>query len=335
MAPPYYALQEWLALGLGISSEFVVLLLIFAVGNLLLPLFASVAAAWLGRAATGFQKRDSLRDTVAAFAPAFVPVGFGIWFAHYSFHLLVGPGLIVPVMQEFLGGSGDWGRWSFSLDPSLIGLIQLAVLLVGFPLELAPGAEGGAASLSAQGAAGLAALGPGLLAADAGRLADLHPAHGDARHAGAIRLNVRVHALAILQDRLGPAPQLRAVLIHDRLGGILRQVTAPVSVGHIGAAAVEGAAAEDYDAAGGHDGGVARVIALVADLVVGSFFYRVVDDVVARVDARRASRAGCRPCRSRRTYRPARTSRTDKRGDNARRNRNPGARRICCRYPPL
>lgn len=132
MAPPYYALQEWLALGLGISSEFVVLLLIFAVGNLLLPLFASVAAAWLGRAATGFQKRDSLRDTVAAFAPAFVPVGFGIWFAHYSFHLLVGPGLIVPVLQEFLGGSGDWGRWSFSLDPSLIGLTQLAVLLVGF-----------------------------------------------------------------------------------------------------------------------------------------------------------------------------------------------------------
>ena len=132
MAPPYYALQEWLALGLGISSEFVVLLLIFAVGNLLLPVVASVAAAWLGRAATGFQKRDSLRDTVAAFAPAFVPVGFGIWFAHYSFHLLVGPGLIVPVIQEFFGGSGDWQRWSFSLDPSLIGLIQLAVLLVGF-----------------------------------------------------------------------------------------------------------------------------------------------------------------------------------------------------------
>ncbi len=132
MAPPYYALQEWLALSLGITSEFVVLLLIFAAGNLLLPLAASVAAAWLSRGATGFQKRDSLRDTVAAFAPAFAPVGFGIWFAHYSFHLLVGPGLIVPVIQEFLGGVGDWGRWSFSLDAGLIGLLQLAVLLVGF-----------------------------------------------------------------------------------------------------------------------------------------------------------------------------------------------------------
>lgn len=132
MAPPFYALQEQLALGLGIRSEFVALLLIFAVMNLLLPLVAAVAAAWLSRAATGFQKRDSLRDTVAAFAPAFAPVGFGIWFAHYSFHFLVGPGLIVPVIQEYLGGSGDWQRWSFSLDPGLIGLIQLVVLLVGF-----------------------------------------------------------------------------------------------------------------------------------------------------------------------------------------------------------
>ncbi len=97
MAPPYYALQEWLALRL-----------------------------------TRFQRRDSLRDTVAAFAPAFVPVGFGIWFAHYSFHLLVGPGLIVPVIQEFFGGIGDWQRWSFSLDLNIIGLVQLAVLVLSF-----------------------------------------------------------------------------------------------------------------------------------------------------------------------------------------------------------
>ncbi len=132
MVPPYYALQEGLALRLGITSEFVALLLIFAAGNLLLPVLVVVAAAWLGRGLARFRKRDSLRDTVAAFAPAFVPVGFGIWFAHYSFHLLVGPGLIVPVMQEFLGGVGDWARWSFSLDTNLIGSIQLVVLIAGY-----------------------------------------------------------------------------------------------------------------------------------------------------------------------------------------------------------
>ena len=43
MAPPYYALQEWLALGLGLTSEFVVLLLIFAVWQL------AVARSRVGR----------------------------------------------------------------------------------------------------------------------------------------------------------------------------------------------------------------------------------------------------------------------------------------------
>ena len=132
MVPPYYALQEWLALNLGITSEFLALLLIFGLSNLLLPLATVVSAAYIGRSLTRFRARDSLRDTVAAFAPAFAPIGFGIWFAHYSFHLLVGPGLIVPVMQEFLGAVGDWQRWSFSLDTNLIGLIQLIALIGGF-----------------------------------------------------------------------------------------------------------------------------------------------------------------------------------------------------------
>ena len=132
MVPPYYALQEWLALNLGIASESVVLLIIFGLSNLLLPALAAVAAATLGARLTGMYKRDSLRDTVAAFAPAFVPIGFGIWFAHYSFHFLVGPLLIVPVIQEFLGGIGDWQAWGFSLDENIIGAIQLVALIGGF-----------------------------------------------------------------------------------------------------------------------------------------------------------------------------------------------------------
>lgn len=136
MVAPYYALQEWLALNLGISSEFVVLLLIFGACNLILPALATIAAAYVGRQLGGAGRRDSLRDTAAAFAPSFVPIGFGIWFAHYSFHFLVGPGLIVPVIQEFLGGSGDWTTWSFSLDASVIGLLQAAALIGGFVWSL-------------------------------------------------------------------------------------------------------------------------------------------------------------------------------------------------------
>ena len=132
MAPPYYALQEWLAQSLDIRSEVVVLLLIFGLGSLLLPALAAVLAGQASRYLGGVARRDSLRDMVAAFAPSFVPVGFGIWFAHYSFHFLVGPGLIIPVIQEFFGGVGNWERWSFSLDSGLIGLLQALALLGGF-----------------------------------------------------------------------------------------------------------------------------------------------------------------------------------------------------------
>ena len=132
MAPPYYELQAWLALNLGITSEFLALLLIFGLCSLVLPMAAAAAAAGLGLRLTGMHKRDSIRDTLAAFAPAFAPIGFGIWFAHYSFHFLAAPGLIVPVIQEFLGAGGDWQNWSFAVDASIIGIIQLTALVGGF-----------------------------------------------------------------------------------------------------------------------------------------------------------------------------------------------------------
>jgi hypothetical protein len=131
MVPPMYALLEDLA-AWGVQAEWLALLLVFAGGSLLLPLLASLAAAWIGRMLTRTTAKFSLRDTVAAFAPAFVPVGFGIWLAHYGFHFLIAPLSIVPVMQEFLGMTGEWERFSVGVDLNLIGLLQVAALLGGF-----------------------------------------------------------------------------------------------------------------------------------------------------------------------------------------------------------
>jgi polyferredoxin len=136
MIPPYYALQEQLALNYGINSEFIVLLLIFGFLNIILPIGLSIGAAIIGRKLTSTSKRESVRDTVAAFAPAFVPLGFSIWFAHYLFHFLIAPVLIVPVIQEFLGGVGDWQTWSIGFDTRLIGFIQFGSLITGFVVSL-------------------------------------------------------------------------------------------------------------------------------------------------------------------------------------------------------
>ncbi|MCL4251262.1 MAG: FesM [Anaerolineae bacterium] len=132
MVPPVYELQRWLVEVAGLRSEFLVLLLIFVVGNLLLPVAAVTITAQIGRALTNMRKRLPLRATVAAFAPAFVPLGFGIWFAHYSFHFLISPLSIIAVFQEFLGMTGAWEQLSGGLSLDAIGLLQVVALIGGW-----------------------------------------------------------------------------------------------------------------------------------------------------------------------------------------------------------
>lgn len=126
MIPPVYALLEWFA-SIGFSSEIIPLALIFIVGGLLLPVAVSLLASWLTRLMSGDKR--SLREIVAAFAPAFVPLGFGIWAAHYGFHFLIAPLSIISVIQAFLGMPVT----NFDALPlEWIGIFQLLMLLGGF-----------------------------------------------------------------------------------------------------------------------------------------------------------------------------------------------------------
>jgi hypothetical protein len=129
MVPPIYAILEWFA-SLGFSSEIIPLALIFIFGGLLLPTISAIGAAWLTRLLTN--KKLSLREIVAAFAPAFVPIGLGIWIAHYGFHFLIAPLSIIPVVQAFLGMPPQYGVFSGQLSLEWIGLFQLFMLLGGF-----------------------------------------------------------------------------------------------------------------------------------------------------------------------------------------------------------
>ncbi len=132
MVPPVYDLQRALAQMLGIRSDWVLIGLIFLVGGVLLPIGLALLAGWLAQTFTAARHPYDLRQTVAAFAPAFVPLGFGIWIAHYSFHFLIAPLTIIPVIQEFLGQPGDWLKFSGTPDLTAIGLLQLLALLAGF-----------------------------------------------------------------------------------------------------------------------------------------------------------------------------------------------------------
>lgn len=155
MVPPVYALQQSLAAVLQINSNFVLLLLIFLTGNVLLPIASLVGTAWLTRWLV--PSALSLREIAAAFSLAFIPLGFGIWLAHYGFHFLIAPLSFVPVLQEFLGQTGEWARFSVSLAGDWIGLIQVAALLGGFAGSLAVAQR---ASLRLYGRRGFTALIP-------------------------------------------------------------------------------------------------------------------------------------------------------------------------------
>ncbi|MCY4525199.1 MAG: hypothetical protein OXB89_01200, partial [Anaerolineaceae bacterium] len=136
MVSPVYALQQSLAETFNLRNELIILLLVFGISSLLLPTLLALLAAQLGRLLTGSLRKHNLRSTVSAFAPAFVPVGLGVWIAHYTFHLLLAPFSFIPVLQEFLGRNGDWARFGASLDQTLIGLVQLVAIAGGLVWSL-------------------------------------------------------------------------------------------------------------------------------------------------------------------------------------------------------
>ena len=140
MVPPVYQLETWLAAALHIQNEGLILLLIFSVLNLALPIGLGLGAAWLSRALAN--RKESLRLTLARYAPAFAPLGFAGWLAHYGgFHFLSSALALIPVFQNFLldhnipVGQPDWSKgpvfpmtW---LDP-----IELGLILIGFGASL-------------------------------------------------------------------------------------------------------------------------------------------------------------------------------------------------------
>jgi hypothetical protein len=140
MTPPVYGLERWLASLLQTKSEGVVLGLLFLSLTLILPLLLIVGAAWLNRLMVSADRQRSVHHLIMRYAYSFVPLGFGIWAAHYLFHLLVGPMTIVPAVQQFFAatvalpifGQADWqlaGLWT----PSLAGVqtVQMIAMAGG------------------------------------------------------------------------------------------------------------------------------------------------------------------------------------------------------------
>lgn len=135
MTAPARAAHHWMGQSVGLHSEALALALLFFVGLFLLPAGLVAGCAWatdrLAGAMTG------VRRIAVPFAFALLPLGFGIWLAHYGFHLLTGLATIVPVTQSAAidaAGVAVLGEplWQWTgLAAGAVFPVQLGVILLG------------------------------------------------------------------------------------------------------------------------------------------------------------------------------------------------------------
>lgn len=119
MITPVYALRQNLANWFGVTSDIPGLLLIFFLGFTVLPAAVLSGAAFFSRLLAG-PADEALGLVVRRFVYSLVPLGFGMWLAHYAFHFLTGALTIIPVMQAYLNDSGfNVGQPSWQFGPAV------------------------------------------------------------------------------------------------------------------------------------------------------------------------------------------------------------------------
>jgi cytochrome c oxidase assembly factor CtaG/ferredoxin len=83
------------------------------------------------------------RESVSTFAQAFVPLGFSMWLAHFSYHLVNGALTAVPVLQRAASSVGfntpgkpNWSLSASMINPDWLSSVQLVSLGLGFLFTL-------------------------------------------------------------------------------------------------------------------------------------------------------------------------------------------------------
>lgn len=133
MIAPVQTLERRMAAFLGTTHEALILGALFGLGLVVAPALLLGGAAWGSAAVAG----SSVRRQLPAFVYGLVPLGAGVWAAHYGFHLLTGALTIVPVTQSAmldLVGRAWLGapRWTWvGMQPGAVFPAQLGLLALG------------------------------------------------------------------------------------------------------------------------------------------------------------------------------------------------------------
>jgi len=136
MTAPARAMEQGLANLLGAQSESPVLAALFAIVLIAIPILLLGIAGMLTASLTRRGLSSSL-DVVTRYSYALVPLGFGVWLAHYGFHLLTGVLTLIPVTQSAALDLIGWPAlgtplWQLTgMRPGLVFPIEVGVILMG------------------------------------------------------------------------------------------------------------------------------------------------------------------------------------------------------------
>ncbi|MBI1310772.1 FesM [bacterium] len=98
MISPVYALEQAVAQATGLRVEWPILSGLFAFALIVEPAVLLGAAAFVTRWWSG--TREGVLPLVKRFSRSLIPIGFGVWLAHYAFHFLTGFLTVIPVFQN-------------------------------------------------------------------------------------------------------------------------------------------------------------------------------------------------------------------------------------------
>jgi cytochrome c oxidase assembly factor CtaG/polyferredoxin len=144
MVGPVAEGQQWLAERIGLRSPLLATTAFYGLSIIVMPLLAVACTTFLSHRWARLQTRPL--EVATRFAYALVPLGFGMWLAHYGFHLATGYDAVVPVTQRFAAdiglsalGSPEWSRACCRPQPAWLLPLEILFLDAGLLLSLYAG----------------------------------------------------------------------------------------------------------------------------------------------------------------------------------------------------
>ena len=123
-------MHQWHA-RLRLSSIVPIVTVMYVGGLLIIPGMLAGACGWISR----LSAKASWKDLTCSFSLALVPVGFSMWLAHFSNHLIAGWSTVIPAVETFVSRASSVNYLQARV-PTWIPSLELCFLDLGLLLTL-------------------------------------------------------------------------------------------------------------------------------------------------------------------------------------------------------